>query len=132
MVRGSFPDARGLWVKHTRAGWEPLQRELGARWGCGALHGAALPASASCFPSPGLINPQPAGPVPQLGMEEWVVVQDQRLQVHEAPHLRGQGLQSVVAQVQVQQVRQVDEQLVWDVVDAGGPGGDAPGSLGLP
>lgn len=51
-------------------------------------------------------------------MHEWVVVQSERLQVHQAPHLGRQAVQLVVAQVQVQQVREVDEQLVGNGVDA--------------
>lgn len=51
-------------------------------------------------------------------MQERVIIQDQGLEVDQAPHLGGQALQLVVAQIQVQQVRQVDEQLVGDVVDA--------------
>lgn len=38
--------------------------------------------------------------------------------MNQAPHLGRQAVQLVVAQVQVQQVRQVDEQLVGDGVDA--------------
>lgn len=55
---------------------------------------------------------------PQLSVHQWVVVQDEGLQVDQAPHLGRQAVQLVVAQVQVQQVRQVDEQLVGDGVDA--------------
>lgn len=51
-------------------------------------------------------------------MHQRVVVQYERLQVNQASHLRWQAVQLVVAQVQVQQVRQVDEQLVGDRVDA--------------
>ena len=56
--------------------------------------------------------------LPQLGMHQRVVVQYECLQVNQASHLRRQAVQLVVAQVQVQQVRQVDEQLVGDGVDA--------------
>lgn len=56
--------------------------------------------------------------LPQLGMHQRVVVQYERLQVNQASHLRRQAVQLVVAQVQIQQVRQVDEQLVGDRVDA--------------
>lgn len=38
--------------------------------------------------------------------------------MNQAPHLGGQAVQLVVAQVQIQQVCEVDEQLVWDGVDA--------------
>lgn len=51
-------------------------------------------------------------------MHQRVVVQDEGLQVNQAPHLGRQAVQLVVAQVQVQQVRQVDEELVGDGVDA--------------
>lgn len=51
-------------------------------------------------------------------MHEWVVVQNESLQVHQASHLRRQAVQLVVAQVQIQQVCEVDEQLVGDGVDA--------------
>lgn len=55
---------------------------------------------------------------PQLGVHQRVVVQHERLQVNQAPHLGRQAVQLVVAQVQIQQVRQVDKQLVGDGVDA--------------
>lgn len=51
-------------------------------------------------------------------MHQRVVVQYERLQVNQASHLRRQAVKLVVAQVQIQQVRQVDEQLVGDRVDA--------------
>lgn len=51
-------------------------------------------------------------------MQQRVVVQNERLQVHQASHLGRQAVQLVVAQVQIQQVRQVDKQLVGDGVDA--------------
>lgn len=67
-------------------------------------------------------------------MQEGVVVEDEGLQVDQAPHLWWETLQLVVAQVQVQQVRQVDEELVGDGVDAAGicrgNSGPAP-ALGL-
>lgn len=66
-------------------------------------------------------------------MQEWVVVEDEGLQVDQAPHLWWETLQLVVAQVQVEQVRQVDEELVGDGVDAvgiWGNSGPAP-ALGL-
>lgn len=56
--------------------------------------------------------------LPQLCVHQRVVVEDECLQVHQAPHLRRQAVQLVVAQVQIQQVGQVDEQLVGDGVDA--------------
>lgn len=55
---------------------------------------------------------------PQLGVHQWVVVQYEGLQVNQASHLGRQAVQLVVAQVQIQQVCQVDEQLVGDGVDA--------------
>ncbi len=51
-------------------------------------------------------------------MHQRVVVQYERLQVNQTSHLGWQAVQLVVAQVQIQQVRQVDEQLVGDGVDA--------------
>lgn len=51
-------------------------------------------------------------------MHQRVVVQCESLQVDQASHLRWQAVQLVVAQVQIQQVCQVDEQLVGDGVDA--------------
>lgn len=56
--------------------------------------------------------------LPQLGVHQRVVVQYERLQVNQASHLRWQAVQLVVAQVQIEQVCQVDEQLVGDGVDA--------------
>lgn len=53
-------------------------------------------------------------------MQEGVVVEDEGLQVDQAPQLRREALQLVVAQVEVQQIRQVDEELVGDGVDAAG------------
>ena len=50
-------------------------------------------------------------------MHQWVVVEYESLQMHQASHLGRQTVQLVVAQVQVQQVCQVDEQLVGDGVD---------------
>lgn len=58
-------------------------------------------------------------------MQEGVVVEDEGLQVHQAPHLGWEALQLVVTQVQVEQVRQVDEELVGDGVDAGGRWGNS-------
>lgn len=58
--------------------------------------------------------------LPKLGVHQWVIIQDQGLQVNQAPHLGREALQLIVAQVQVQQVRQVDKELVGDVVDASG------------
>lgn len=51
-------------------------------------------------------------------MHQRVVIEDERLQVHQAPHLWGQAVQLIVAQVQIQQVGKVDEQLIGDGVDA--------------
>lgn len=87
------------------------------------------------------LSPSPArlgaslgsGVVPELGVQEGVVVEDEGLQVDQAPHLWWETLQLVVAQVQVEQVRQVDEELVGDGVDAvgiWGNSGPAP-ALGL-
>lgn len=56
--------------------------------------------------------------VPQLGVHQWVVVEYECLQVDQTSHLWRQAVQLVVAQVQIQQVCQVDEQLVGDGVDA--------------
>lgn len=50
-------------------------------------------------------------------MHQGVVVQCECLQMNQASHLRGQAVQLVVAQVQIQQVGQVDKQLVGDGVD---------------
>lgn len=51
-------------------------------------------------------------------MQQRVPVEHERLQVHEPAHLGGQALQAVLAEVQVQQVSKVDEELVGDGVDA--------------
>lgn len=59
-------------------------------------------------------------------MQQRVAVEHKRLQVHQASHLGGQALQAVLAEVQVQQVRQVDEELVGDALNAAG--GRAAGS----
>lgn len=56
--------------------------------------------------------------LPQLRMHQWVVVQRESLQVHQASHLGRQAVELVVTQVQIQQVCQVDEQLVGDGIDA--------------
>lgn len=56
--------------------------------------------------------------LPQLGVHQWVVVEYESLQVHQPSHLGWQAVQLVVAQVQIQQVCQVDEQLIGDRVDA--------------
>lgn len=69
-----------------------------------------------------------SGAVPELCVQQGVVVEDEGLQVHQAPHLWGEALQLVVTQVQVEQVCQVDEELVGDGVDAAG----ILGNSGLP
>lgn len=56
--------------------------------------------------------------LPQLCVHQRVVVQDESLQVNQAPHLWRQAVQLVVTQVQIQQVCQVDEQLIGDGVNA--------------
>lgn len=53
-------------------------------------------------------------------MQQGVSVEHECLQVHETAHLWGQALQAVLTEVQVQQVREVDEELVGDGVDAAG------------
>lgn len=75
-----------------------------------------------------------SGAVPELRVQEGVVVEDEGLQVDQAPHLWGETLQLVVAQVQVEQVRQVDEELVGDGVDAAGIWGNSglPGTCTSP
>lgn len=55
-------------------------------------------------------------------MQQRVPIEHKRLQVHEPAHLGGQALQAVFAEVQVQQVSEVDEELVGDAVDAVGRG----------
>lgn len=60
-------------------------------------------------------------------MQQGVPVEHERLQVHQAAHLRGQALQAVLAEVQVQQVSEVDEELVGDGVNAGQEGGREKG-----
>lgn len=62
----------------------------------------------------------PGGRPPELGMQQWVPIEHERLQVHQAAHLWGQALQAVLAEVQVQQVGEVDEELVGDGVNAVG------------
>lgn len=70
-----------------------------------------------------------SGAVPELCVQQGVVVEDEGLQVHQAPHLWWEALQLVVTQVQVEQVCQVDEELVGDGVDAAGILGNS-GCLG--
>lgn len=53
-------------------------------------------------------------------MQQGVPVEHECLQVHQATHLGGQTLQVVLTEVQVQQVREVDEELVGDGVNAAG------------
>lgn len=59
--------------------------------------------------APKLWDPAPKkkkyGAVPELRVQQGVVVEDEGLEVHQAPHLWGEALQLVVAQVEVQQVR---------------------------
>lgn len=59
--------------------------------------------------SPEIVGSSPKkkkyGAVPELRVQQGVVVEDEGLEVHQAPHLRGEALQLVVAQVEVQQVR---------------------------
>ena len=68
------------------------------------------------------------GALPELRVQERVVVEDESLEVDQASHLRWEALQLVVAQVEVEQVCQVDEELVGDGLNAVG----IWGSSGLP
>lgn len=61
-------------------------------------------------------------------MQQRVPIEHERLQVHQAAHLRGQALQAVLAEVQVQQVGEVDEELVGDGVDTTGGEQEPPES----
>lgn len=51
-------------------------------------------------------------------MQEGVVVEDEGLKVDQASQLWWEAFQLVVAQVEVEQVCQVDEELVGDGLDA--------------
>lgn len=62
-------------------------------------------------------------------MQQRVAIKHKRLQVHEPAHLGGQALQAVLAEVQVQQVSEVDEELVGDGVDAVGRGPEVRAAL---
>lgn len=53
-------------------------------------------------------------------MQQGVVIEDEGLEVHQPSHLWREALQLVVAQVKVEQVREVDEKLVGDGLDAAG------------
>lgn len=66
------------------------------------------------------LGQMPQGGPPELCVQQWVPIEHKRLQVHQAAHLWGQALQAVLAEVQVQQVSEVDEELVGDGVDAAG------------
>lgn len=80
-------------------------------------------------PAPKLWDPAwKARALPELCVQEGVVVEDEGLEVNQASHLRREALQLVVTQVEVEQVRQVDEELVGDGLDAVGTWG----SSGLP
>lgn len=62
-------------------------------------------------------------------MQQWVPIEHQRLQVHQAAHLGWQALQTILTKVQVQQVREVDEELVGNGVDTAGGGEAGPPEL---
>lgn len=63
------------------------------------------------------------GAVPELCVQQGVVIEDEGLEVHQASHLRREALQLVVAQVKVKQVREVDEKLIRDGLDTAGTWG---------
>lgn len=78
-------------------------------------------AGAGTWPSPGTVGSSlEKGALPELRMQEGVVVEDEGLEVNQASHLWWEALQLVVAQVEVEQVRQVDEELVGDGLNAAG------------
>lgn len=56
-------------------------------------------------------------------MQQGVVIEDEGLEVHQASHLRREALQLVVAQVKVEQVREVDEKLIGDGLNSAGTWG---------
>lgn len=104
------------------------------RWELPADHGEprgreSVRAGASTRPSPSIVGSSlESGTLPELCVHEGVVVEDKSLEVDQASHLWWEALQLVVAQVEVEQVRQVDEELVGDGLDAAG----IQGSSGLP
>lgn len=116
-------EVQGLQGRH---GWE-LPADQGEAQGRERVRVGQEPQPQPCQTGrqPGKLG---SGAVPELCMQEGVIVEDEGLQVDQAPHLWWEALQLVVAQVQVQQVRQVDEELVGDAVDAVGIWGNS----GLP
>jgi len=56
-------------------------------------------------------------------VQQGVVIEDEGLEVHQASHLRREALQLVVAQVKVEQVREVDEKLIGDGLNSAGTRG---------
>lgn len=56
--------------------------------------------------------------LPELCMHKWIVIEYQGLQMDQASHLRGQAVQIIVTQVQVEQISQINEQLIWYVINA--------------
>lgn len=51
-------------------------------------------------------------------MHKGVIVENERLKMNQTPHLRGKTVQLIVTQIQVEQISQVNEQLIWYVVNA--------------
>lgn len=91
------------------------------RWELPADHRESVRAGGGTWPCPGTVGSSLGnGASPELRMQEGVVVEDEGLQVDQASQLRREALQLVVAQVEVEQIRQVDEELVGDGVDAAG------------
>lgn len=114
------PEVEGLQGRHGRE----LPVRQGEPWGRDGVR-----AGAGTRPSPETVGSSlENGALPELCMQEGVVVEDEGLEVNQASHLRWEALQLVVAQVEVEQVRQVDEELVGDGLDAAG----IWGSSGLP
>lgn len=120
------PEVEGLQGRHRRElpadHGEPRGRD-GVRAGAGTQ------------PSPGIVGSSlENGALPELRVQEGVVVEDESLEVDQASHLRREALQLVVAQVEVEQVRQVDEELVGNGLDAAGIGGPSglPGTCTSP
>ena len=114
------PEVEGLQGRHRRE----LPADHGEPRGRDSVR-----AGAGTRPNPGIVGSSlENGDSPELRVQEGVVVEDQGLEVDQASHLRREALQLVVAQVEVEQVRQVDEELVGDGLDAAGTRGPS----GLP
>lgn len=51
-------------------------------------------------------------------MHKWIIIECQGLQMDQASHLRRQTVQFIVTQIQVEQISEINEQLIWYVINA--------------